>query len=88
MRLAGTSLLFIAILALTGQAVLAQPAKYPNRPIRIIVPFPPGGSVDVKRLEADGIDVVGSSPEQLAALLESELKKWAVVIRERNMRAE
>ena len=42
----------------------------------------------VKRLEADGIDVVGSTPEQLAALLESELKKWAVVIRERNMRAE
>jgi tripartite-type tricarboxylate transporter receptor subunit TctC len=81
-------LFLIAILALTGQAALAQGAKYPNRPIRIIVPFPPGGSVDVKRLEADGIDVVGSSPEQLAALLESELKKWAVVIRERNMRAE
>ena len=42
----------------------------------------------VQRLAADGIDVVGSTPEQLAALLESELKKWAVVIRERNMRAE
>jgi len=47
MRLAGTRLFLIAILALTGQAALAQGAKYPNRPIRIIVPFPPGGSVDV-----------------------------------------
>lgn len=42
----------------------------------------------VKRLEADGIEVVGSTPEQLAAMLESELKKWAVVIKERNMKAE
>ena len=46
MRLAGTSLLFIAI-ALAGQSALAQPARYPERPIRLIVPFPPGGSVDV-----------------------------------------
>ena len=42
----------------------------------------------VKRLEADGIDVVGSTPEELGVMLESELKKWAVVIKERNMRAE
>lgn len=46
MRLAGTRLLFIAI-ALAGQAALAQSPKYPERPIRLIVPFPPGGSVDV-----------------------------------------
>lgn len=42
----------------------------------------------VQRLEQDGIEVVGSTPEQLAAMVESELKKWAVVIKERNMRAE
>jgi len=47
MRLAGTSMLLIAILTSLGQAALAQPAKYPDRPIRLIVPFPPGGSVDV-----------------------------------------
>ena len=47
MRLAGTRVLLIAILASAGQAALAQPAKYPDRPIRLIVPFPPGGSVDV-----------------------------------------
>ena len=42
----------------------------------------------IKRLEADGIDVIGSTPEQAQATLESELKKWATVIRERGMKAE
>lgn len=42
----------------------------------------------IRRFEAEGLDVVGSTPEQAAATLESELKKWAVVIRERGMKAE
>jgi tripartite-type tricarboxylate transporter receptor subunit TctC len=41
----------------------------------------------VKRLGQDALDVVGSSPEQLAATLQSELKKWAAVIKERGMKA-
>lgn len=40
-----------AILALLGaatiQPALAQSGKYPDRPIRLIAPFPPGGTVDV-----------------------------------------
>jgi tripartite-type tricarboxylate transporter receptor subunit TctC len=42
----------------------------------------------VRRFEADGVDVVGSTPEQAAATMASELKKWAVVIKERGMRAD
>ena len=42
----------------------------------------------VKRLEQDALEVVGSSPEELAATLQSELKKWAAVIKERGMKAE
>lgn len=42
----------------------------------------------IKRFEADGLDVVGSSPEQAAATMASELKKWATVIKERGMRAD
>lgn len=41
----------------------------------------------LRRFEAEGLDVVGSTPEQAAATLQSELKKWAVVIKERGMRA-
>ncbi|MEK6594829.1 MAG: tripartite tricarboxylate transporter substrate-binding protein [Pseudomonadota bacterium] len=42
----------------------------------------------VKRFEAEGLEVIGSTPEQLAAHLDSELKKWARVIKERKMKAE
>jgi len=42
----------------------------------------------IKRFEAEGLDVVGSSPEQAAATMESELKKYAVLIRERGMKAD
>ena len=34
------------MLCLSGPAALAQ-AKYPNRPVQIIVPLPPGGAIDV-----------------------------------------
>lgn len=42
----------------------------------------------IRRLEADGVDVIGSTPEEAAAMLASEVKKWAVVISERNMHAD
>jgi tripartite-type tricarboxylate transporter receptor subunit TctC len=42
----------------------------------------------VRRLAVDGIDVVGSTPERAQATMASELKKYAVLIRERKMRAE
>ncbi len=42
----------------------------------------------LRRFEADGIDVIGSTPEQAAATLEADLKKYAVLIRERGMKAD
>ncbi len=37
----------IAIVALLGSAVaFAQTDGYPNKPVRLVLPFPPGGSVD------------------------------------------
>jgi tripartite-type tricarboxylate transporter receptor subunit TctC len=38
---------FLAFLVLALSAVAAQAEGYPNRPIRVIVPQPPGGVVDV-----------------------------------------
>ena len=41
----------------------------------------------IRRFQAEGLDVVGSTPEQASATMESELKKYAVLIRERGMKA-
>ena len=38
--------LFVGRARLFGRAGLAQAQAYPNRPIRLIVPWPPGGGVD------------------------------------------
>lgn len=71
--------------------VLAAPKGTPreiilmlNEHFRKAMSFPD----TVRRFEADGLDVVGSTPEEAAATLASELKKWAVVIKERGMRAD
>jgi len=56
----------LAVCALSAAGVQAQPASYPNRPITIVVPFPPGGLTDV--------------PARLAAALLQEKIGQAVVI--------
>ena len=42
----------------------------------------------VKRFEAEGLEVIGSTPEQLGAHLDAELKKYERVIKERKMKAD
>jgi len=47
-----------ALLACGAAAALAQPQTYPNRPIRLIVGYPPGGAVDlIARLYGQGLSV-------------------------------
>jgi tripartite-type tricarboxylate transporter receptor subunit TctC len=40
-------LALVAILGLVGSATASAQADYPNKPVKIIVPFPPGGTSDV-----------------------------------------
>ena len=41
-----------------------------------------------ERFEADGAIPVGSSPQQFAAFLKSEMSKWSKVIHEANIQLE
>jgi tripartite-type tricarboxylate transporter receptor subunit TctC len=41
-----------------------------------------------KRLEAEGSEVVGSTPEQYGALIRRDIEKWAKVIKETGTRVE
>lgn len=41
-----------------------------------------------KRIEEQGMEVVASKPEQFDAFVQSEMKRWAVVVREANIQAE
>ena len=73
---------FLACLALVLSAdpVLAQPPSYPNKPIRLIVPFPPGGISDVlaralstKLVPALGQQIVVENRTGAGTTLASEL---------------
>jgi tripartite-type tricarboxylate transporter receptor subunit TctC len=44
---------------------------------------------DVKdKLSGAGIDVVGSTPEQFQAFTNSEVDRWADIVRERNLKVD
>ena len=45
MRISVAAALALGLIAVTP--AFAQTAKYPERPVRMIIPFPPGGTVDV-----------------------------------------
>jgi tripartite-type tricarboxylate transporter receptor subunit TctC len=46
MKLQVKPILSIALLALAGNALAQSAASYPDRPVRVIIPFPPGGTLD------------------------------------------
>ena len=56
----------LALLPLQASAQTASAASYPNKPIRMIVPFPPGGGTDILAR------IVGTRV--------SEATKWTIVI--------
>ncbi len=83
MRLVGTAALALAVF--TAAAFAQDAANYPNRPIRLIVPFAPGGGLDItarlvghKLTEKWGHNVVVDSRPGAATIVGTEIASKAV----------
>ena len=63
MNVCRAGFLFALIALVVGLAAPAQAQSYPNRPVRIIVPYPPGGSVDaVARIVGQKMQEIWGQP--------------------------
>ena len=60
----GIAVLFGTAIALSSNSPSAQSPDFPNRPIRFIVPYPPGGGATAT----------------FAALINNELKKYRTLL--------
>ena len=75
----------------TAWFVLAAPKGTPNEIIALLndqFRKAMAAPDTIKRFEGEGIDIIGSTPEQAAATLEGDVRKYAVLIKERGMKAD
>jgi tripartite-type tricarboxylate transporter receptor subunit TctC len=94
-----SKLLLLLVGVLAFAAADAQ-EKYPSRPLKIVVPFAPGGSTDIfARLVADKLAVALAQPvvvenrggasgnigAEAVAHIRAEREKWGRLVRERNI---
>jgi len=91
--------LALAVLLLASWAAAAQ--EFPNKPVRIVVPWPPSGNVDITArtlaptfgealgqqviVESMGVEVMDMPMPDFAAFVRADYEKWRRVAREGNI---
>ena len=68
---------FLALMLFACSALAQDPtAGYPNRPLRFIVPYPPGALIKF------GMEPwVPNTPEQFAEIVRNDVGRWAAVVK-------
>ena len=77
MRLAKT----LTAIAATLAASMTFAQSYPNKPIKLIVPFPPGDPTVRAKFAELGADPISGPPEEVTQLMASDIKKWTAIIK-------
>ncbi|MEO8674734.1 MAG: hypothetical protein ABI569_04095 [Casimicrobiaceae bacterium] len=78
-----------AMLLVAGLLAPPAAAQYPNRPIRLAVPFPPAGAADLaarpevrEQRERHAFDARSSLPDELGLYLKDQVDVWIRTARE------
>jgi len=84
-------------LSALAPAAQAQTEKWPNKPVRMIVPLAPGGGTDIiarilkqpdvlAQLRTDSLEPVGSTPAEFARAITRDIATWKKVVKAGNIK--
>jgi hypothetical protein len=74
---AGIAIAFATIALVAANTQASAQASYPNRPIRLIVPYPPGASTDFTARE-----VATTTPRGFHDMIRADLQMWRKPIKD------
>jgi len=79
----------VALFAWLALAGMVSAQGYPNRPVKVVVPWPPGQATDIAaRVVTLGLDARSSTPDEMGAFLKREQERYGSIIKAQNIKVE